>query len=165
MKYAIWNDYRVYKDGRIYDIKRMKFISERRTDKGYMIVWVKLNNRWMTISVHRIVALAWLGDPGPGYEVDHINNCRHDNHLNNLQWLTKSQNNQKTWDCGHKDTSGMNNGRVKTDICAVHEVCLLLQEGCSSAEIRDITNHPYHTLIRPIKARRTWVHISKQYIF
>jgi hypothetical protein len=166
MKYVIWNDYRVYKDGRIYSIKQQKFISERQTDKGYMIVWVKVNNQWITMGVHRIVALAWLGDYSDlGYEVDHINNCRHDNRLINLQWLSKSANNQKTWDSGNKDNSGTNNGRAIACEHWVHEICLLLEEGCSPSYIRDITGYPYHTLIRPIKAHRTWCHISKDYIF
>lgn len=165
MKYAIWNDYRVYKDGRIYSTQQNKFISERRTDKGYMIVWVKVNNQWITKSVHRIVAEAWLGSRTNQFEVDHINNCRHDNRLINLQWLTKSQNRQKTWDDGNKNNSGLNNGRVKVCLSWVYEICLLLEEGCTSSEIRDITKYPYHTLIRPIRARRTWCHISKDYLF
>lgn len=165
MKYAIWNDYRVYKDGRIYSINQNKFMPERQTEKGYMITWLKVGGRWRTFGVHRVVALAWLGQPQEGYEVDHINNCRHDNRLINLQWLSKSQNNQKAWDSGNKNNSGVNNGRVVACEYWVHEICLLLEEGCSAAYIRDMTSYPYHTLIRPIKAHRTWNHISKNYIF
>lgn len=47
-----------------------------------------------TRAVHRLVALAFLGQPpfGPKSEVNHKNGNRHDNSLRNLEWCTKQMN-------------------------------------------------------------------------
>ena len=165
MKYTTWNGYKIFKDGRIFSIEQNKFIPQRRTRKGYVLCWIKLNNKWTTISVHRLMATVWLGDRPNGWEVDHINNIRWDNRLENLQWLTKAENNQKAWDSGNKNNSGINNGRCKNNPCDAHVVCLLLEEGCSPAQIRDMTGLDYNTFIRPIKRRVNWTHISNNYMF
>ena len=45
--------------------------------------------------VHRLVAMAFLGSDNPHLHVDHINSIRHDNRVENLQWVTQQQNNAK----------------------------------------------------------------------
>lgn len=43
--------------------------------------------------VHRLVAEAFLGlMPKDGMVVDHINGCKHDNRVENLRWVTQSEN-------------------------------------------------------------------------
>jgi hypothetical protein len=47
------------------------------------------------VSVHRLVAAAFIGPCPEGKEVDHKNNIRTDNRLENLQYLTGSENARK----------------------------------------------------------------------
>ena len=47
--------------------------------------------------VHRLVAMAFLGSDNPHLHVDHINSIRHDNRVENLQWVTQQQNNAKQY--------------------------------------------------------------------
>jgi hypothetical protein len=42
--------------------------------------------------VHRLVAAAFIGEPPPGKEVNHINAVRSDNRASNLEYVTRSQN-------------------------------------------------------------------------
>lgn len=43
-------------------------------------------------SVHRLVATAFLGEPKAGDVVNHRNAIRHDNRVENLEWVTHSEN-------------------------------------------------------------------------
>jgi hypothetical protein len=47
------------------------------------------------VLVHRLVAAAFLGPCPEGKEVDHKNNIRTDNRVENLQYLTRSENQRK----------------------------------------------------------------------
>jgi len=44
---------------------------------------------------HQIITECFLGPCPDGYEVDHINNDKHDNRLVNLQYLTRADNARK----------------------------------------------------------------------
>jgi hypothetical protein len=65
---------------------------------GYWHTNLNLEGKMRTYQVHRLVALAFLGPPGDGEQVDHRNNDRTDNRLVNLRWATGSENlqNQRT---------------------------------------------------------------------
>lgn len=46
-----------------------------------------------TMDLHRAIGLAYLGPaPGPAYHVDHIDTCRTNCHIDNLQWSSPCSN-------------------------------------------------------------------------
>ena len=57
-------------------------------------VTVRLNGK--TKNIHRLMAVAFLGPPpfGPKSEVNHKDGNRHNNVLSNLEWCSKSMNEQ-----------------------------------------------------------------------
>lgn len=65
-----------------------------RVYEGYTAINFKSAGcKQRTIQVHRLVALAFLGDPPtPDHQVDHIDHDRQNNHVSNLRWVTRQEN-------------------------------------------------------------------------
>lgn len=52
----------------------------------------KLTVRGRQEYIHRLVAMAWIGDIPQGWEVNHLDFDRHNNRLENLEIVTPSMN-------------------------------------------------------------------------
>lgn len=77
--------------GRVRNRSTLRVLSPGVSSNGYLTV--ELGGR--SQSVHRLVALTWLGPPpraGGPWEVDHLDFDRHNNVVHNLRWLTKATN-------------------------------------------------------------------------
>lgn len=87
-------NYEVSKNGSVRNLKTCRILKQR-VDKnyGYVLVDIQINKTNKTFKVHRLVAETFLGEKDGNYQVDHINRVRHDNRLENLRWVTPSENN------------------------------------------------------------------------
>lgn len=61
------------------------------TRKGYELVYLSKNGITKSFAVHRIVALAFMGEP-ENMTVNHKNEIKTDNRLSNLEYMTKADN-------------------------------------------------------------------------
>lgn len=61
---------------------------------GYALIWLYKDGVGKTFSIHRLVAKAFLPNPEGKTEIDHINAKRSDNRLDNLRWVSSSENSQ-----------------------------------------------------------------------
>ena len=70
--------------------------------RGYPSVSL-CNKTKRTITVHRLVATAFIDNPENKDQVNHINGVKDDNRLVNLEWVTRSENIQHSYNIlGHK---------------------------------------------------------------
>jgi len=55
-------------------------------------------------NIHRLLAEHFIPNPENKREVNHINGDKHDNRLDNLEWVTSSENRKHAYDIGLKTT-------------------------------------------------------------
>lgn len=77
-------------------LKKEKILSPS-FNKGYLYVVLYFNRNKKTKSIHQLVAMAFLGHTPCGYKivVDHINNIKTDNRIENLQLISNRENSSK----------------------------------------------------------------------
>lgn len=76
-------------DGRLFNIKTGEEYTPYTSGDGYY----RLGHAGRKYLLHRLV-MEFFGppSPGPNYQVDHINQNKLDNNINNLRWVTRSEN-------------------------------------------------------------------------
>lgn len=63
-------------------------------NKGYQAInIIAANGKRKGELIHRLVALHFIDNPENKPEVNHINHIRDDNRVENLEWVTKGENN------------------------------------------------------------------------
>lgn len=97
-----WNGYKIDSSGIILN-KDGSIKSFKLNAKGYWFTNFYYNGSSHCHLIHTVMWRAFNGEIPKGYEVDHINNIRTDCSISNLQLLTKSQNNQKSYDSGNRN--------------------------------------------------------------
>ena len=92
MKIPGFPRYRVTKNGEVFNDKGHRLKPER-TRNGYLRVSLSNDEiKHKRFSVHRLVASAYIPNPDNLREVDHINEDKTDNRVENLRWSTTLDN-------------------------------------------------------------------------
>lgn len=93
--------YYATKDGLIYGTlnKPMKF----ETYKGYYRIGMRKYGKQKHYSVHRIIAQTFIPNPDNKPIVNHINGIKTDNRVENLEWVTASENQLHAYKTGLND--------------------------------------------------------------
>lgn len=87
--------YAITSCGKVWSYKRNKFLSPRKNQRGYYQVCLYNKGKHQFKLIHRLVAEAYIDNPECKDTVDHIDNNKENNSVNNLQWLTGSENSIK----------------------------------------------------------------------
>ena len=113
-----FDSYFVNEQGEIFSSKRVPLIKiKQKINKGYAYVYLCKNSKHTTLKVHRIVAQAFIANPENKPEVNHKDGNKLNNHVDNLEWCTRSENNKHAWTTGLKvgtdrmRETARNNGR------------------------------------------------------
>jgi hypothetical protein len=87
-----FENYEISNLGNIRNIKTNKILKNSINSNGYKITSMFKNNKFKKHYIHRLIALTFIPNPDKKKCVDHINNNRLDNDINNLRWVTLSEN-------------------------------------------------------------------------
>ena len=71
-------------------IMKGKVLQPRKQNAGYLVVWLSVEGKKKAITVHRLVATAFIN--GFGSDVNHIDGNKTNNRADNLEWVTRSNN-------------------------------------------------------------------------
>jgi hypothetical protein len=129
--------------------------------KGYRAVRLCVETIHQTFKVHRLVAYAFLTpQPSPDHQINHINGIKGDNRVENLEWVSCSENVLHAFAIG-LCTSRKGAANSRSILCDddVRAIRHLSAEGVTCAAI----SRKYgvsEAAIRNILKRRAWTHVA-----
>jgi hypothetical protein len=99
--------YSVSDDGRVFSHIRNRELKPKIDRYGYKAVTLTKNGKSFYTTVHRLVAMAFVPNPFSKGCVNHINEIKTDNRVENLEWVTVKEN----------DNHGTRNIRMSNSKC------------------------------------------------
>lgn len=85
-------DYLISNYGRVYSKRSGCVLKTWYNHKGYKMVEIRIGFRKKAMYIHRLVALAFIPNPYNYPEVNHKDEDKENNHVNNLEWCTSEYN-------------------------------------------------------------------------
>ena len=138
--------YAVSNYGRVKNIRTGRIMHLSETYNGYLQVCLRKDGRYYDRRVHRLVAYAFLSDGYDDFELDildvnHIDGDKKNNHVDNLEWCTRSENAIHAFKLGLRHAPRM----MKIRVVETGEIYNSIREceratGCNQSEIGHYLN-------------------------
>lgn len=140
-----------------------------REFKGQVLKTNKLRNGYLRFtlmdkgvtkrfSVHRLVALNFIPNPENKPQVNHIDGNKENNHVDNLEWCTSSENHKHAHRIGLESQKGSKNNGSKLTEEDVEKIKVMLLHEIHVPTIAKMFNVSRGT-IYPIKKGKQWKHV------
>ena len=167
-----FTDYMISNKGRLKN-KSGRIMKTTYDKHGYERLTLNCKGVSKTVKIHKLVADAFLIKPENAEVVNHIDGNKKNNFLENLEWVTQSENLSHAIRTGLKKINGTSNPANKHSEDEIRKVCELLLEGnLMHKEIvtkvfgSDLTDKEKHNLVRlvgQIKRKERWKDLSDEY--
>ena len=153
-------DYLVGNHGTVLSIRTGKPLTPSVSRIGYsQLVLLTADGQKKGVNPHRIVALTWLPNPENKPDVNHKDRNKLNNRLENLEWMTRKENVQHSYDIGRKAPRGEAAGGSKLKEADIPIIRKRYEAGEQKTKIGKDYGVNYQT-ITAIVERRTWKHIE-----
>jgi hypothetical protein len=96
--------YSIDADGNVYSYHTNRVIKTKTAKNGYKIICLHKNGKRKWLLVHRLVADAFIENPENKSQVNHKDLDKKNNSVNNLEWVTSSENMQHAKQNGKVNT-------------------------------------------------------------
>jgi len=87
-----FDGYYVSDDGKVWSEKSKRFLKSSLCNSGYKMISLCVNGMCKRMSIHRMVASAYIDNPENKRTVNHIDGDKTNNHVDNLEWATYKEN-------------------------------------------------------------------------
>jgi hypothetical protein len=131
-------------------------ILKKPISHGYCRIALQKNGFIRKIMIHRLVSLAFIENIENKEQVNHINGIKNDNRVENLEWVTQSENELHSYRIlNKKSLQGQLHGNSKL---TEKDVLEIRQSELSDKELSLIYNSSRKN-INDIKNKKRWKHI------
>lgn len=161
----VWKDlegyvglYQVSTLGRVRGLRRnKKILKPAISGNGSLTVVLCSYKRW-TKSVHRLIAQTFIPNYENKPEVNHIDGDRTNNRVDNLEWVTRSENEKHAYRTGLKSQKGESNFRSKLKVTDIDKIRTFRRYGLPQYEIAKIFGVT-PACVSSVCRRITWKHV------
>lgn len=157
--YSVSNLGRVRRDRRGPNTYEGKILVAFPSSKGYASVDIRQNGIRKTRPIHQLVGESFIGPCPEGMEWNHKNGNKMDARVDNLEFLTHSENTLHAYRVlGVPGLCGSTNPSAKLSESQIFQIRHLYKQGLSKlllAEKFSVSKHTIHSIIY----RRRWTHI------
>jgi len=109
---------------------------------------------------HRLIALAWIPNPENKPEINHKDGDKSNNHVDNLEWATRSENIKHAFDYNLKNAEGGNNGYSKLTEKQVYNIVEKYNTGNYTYKDLSSMFNISTIVISKIITRTLWTHLD-----
>lgn len=168
-------NYEISNHGRARNTLTNKILAIETTPNGYNRIRLNLGYRHgVNYLLHRAVKLSF--DPIPDFkskQVNHIDGCKNNNYLHNLEWSSARDNIAHAIEHGLRNNKGINCANNVYTEEEIIRMCELIDQGLSNGEIATILcgdpnsskRENYRSTVNNIRHGKTWRHISQNFKF
>lgn len=84
--------YAITSCGKVWSYKTKRFLSTHKNSKGYERVYLYKDNGGKCLAIHKLVAMAYIPNPNNLPQINHKDENKQNNSVNNLEWCTNNYN-------------------------------------------------------------------------
>jgi hypothetical protein len=154
------NEYKISEYGDVYSYKSKKILKPSKDGRGYLGLTLCFQGKPRSFRVHVLVAKYFIGPRPNGYNTNHKDTNKTNNHYTNLEYLTPKENSRHAVKNGIVFNTG---DHCRGELCVTAKLTErdIRWIRLSSRKVEELSDeyHVSKSCIRAIRKNQTWKHV------